>query len=112
MAMVNQPPGKPGPEREGATGTRKAPGVKTPCAFLDVVPAGKGYRIALFDTKTDTFKSYLVTGQEGTCGVSKDASGATVYRNMKEVEAALNKCKMEPCPPCECELKPKAKKKS
>lgn len=84
---------------------RKAPG-PNPCAFLDVVDGKKGYRIALFDPKTDAFRYYLVSA--GTsCGTAKDVRGATVYRNMKEVEDALNRCGKEPCPPCACEEKKK-----
>lgn len=85
---------------------RKAPG-PNPCAFLDEVEGKKGfYRIALFDPKTDQFRSYLVSSG-GACGTSPDAKGATVYRNMKEVEKALNQCGKAPCPPCDCENKKK-----
>lgn len=82
---------------------RKAPG-HSPCAFLDVVDGKKGYRIALFDPKTDAFRYYLVSGG-GTCATSRDMKGATVYRTMKDVEVALNTCGKEPCPPCDCEAK-------
>lgn len=96
-----------GPRREGAAAMKKAPG-PNPCAFLDIVEGKRGYRIALFNTKTDRFESYLVSSPSG-CGISKTPEGATVFKTMKEVEAAMNQCGKLPCPPCDCENDTKPK---
>lgn len=104
----------PGPDRGGAktksTSTmRKAPGT-SPCAFLDEVDGKKGYRIALFDVKTDEFRYFLVSDGKNSCGTAKAEADATVYKTIQDVENALNTCSTLPCPPCDCELGDKPKK--
>lgn len=102
----------PGPDRGGAktkSMMRKAPGA-SPCAFLDEVDGKKGYRIALFDVKTDEFRYYLVSDGKASCGMAKTEEGATVYKTIQDVEKALNTCSTLPCPPCDCEMDPKGGK--
>jgi len=80
---------------KGCGRTLKNP--EKPCAILDSVGKRKGWRIALFDEK-DTPKGYLVVGNSG-CSETTDIAKATVFKTMGAVEGALNKCRMEPCPP-------------
>jgi hypothetical protein len=71
---------------------------KKPCAVLDEVGPGKGYKLALFDPKTDRLQSFLVSDAEG-CRTTKKREDATTFASIKEVEAAINKCRALPCPP-------------
>lgn len=69
---------------------------KKPCAMLDEAGGGK-WRVALFDAK-DRPKGFLVSGPDG-CTRTTSEKAATVFKNMTEVESALNKCETMPCPP-------------
>ena len=71
---------------------------RKPCAVLDEVGPGKGYKLALFDPKTDKLQSFLVS-DAGGCRTTKSREEATTFRTVKDVEAAINKCQALPCPP-------------
>lgn len=76
----------------------RRPKVGPPCAVLDEMGPRKGYKVALFDPRTDELESFLVSGADG-CGTTRRRTDATTFRTMAEVEAALNRCGALPCPP-------------
>lgn len=69
-----------------------------PCSVLDELGRGRGYRLALFDPKTDRLRSFLVSDDKG-CRTTRRTAEATVFRSMREVEEAINRCQAIPCPP-------------
>ena len=71
---------------------------KRTCAVLDEVGRGKGYKLALFDPRTDNLDSFLISDADG-CRTTKKRGEATTFKDMGEVEAAVNKCRALPCPP-------------